>query len=149
MSFTTHGDYQARTRASFAAQAAMATLGIRLDAIRPGEVRLSMPFRPDLTQQHGFLHAGIVTSAMDTAAGFAAYSLMPEDAGVLTIELKTSLMSPGRGARFEFVGRVIKPGRSIVFTEATAHAIDGDARREIARLSASMMVVQGRADVTG
>lgn len=149
MSFTTHGDYQARTRASFAAQAAMATLGIGLDAIRPGEVRLSMPFRPDLTQQHGFLNAGIVTSAMDTAAGFSAYSLMPEDAGVLTIELKTSLMSPGRGARFEFVGRVIKPGRSIVFTEATAHAIDGDARREIARLSASMMVVQGRADVTG
>jgi len=149
MTFQTHGDYATRTRASFAAQAAMQTMGIGIDDVAPGEVWLSLPYDPKLTQQHGFLHAGVVTSALDTAAGFAAYTLMPEDAGVLTVELKTSLMAPAKGQRFNIHARVLKPGRTLIFTEAVATAIDADHEREIARLTATMMVIQGRDDVKG
>lgn len=147
--FQTYGDYAARARDGFARQAAMRTMGITLEDVAPGEMWLSLPFTADFTQQHGFLHAGVITTALDTAAGFAALTLMPEDAGVLTAELKTSLMAPARGQRFTIHGRVVKPGRTLMFTEAVAHAIDGDSRREIARLSATMVVVQGRADVKG
>ena len=149
MNFVTYGDYAARARASFARQPAMETMGISVADVAPGRVWLTMPFNEALTQQHGFLHAGVVTSALDTAAGFAAYTLMPEDAGVLTVELKTSLMAPAKGQRFNFEARVLKPGRTIIFTEAVAHAIDDGREREIARLTATMMVVQGRDDVKG
>ena len=149
MNFVTYGDYAARARASFARQPAMETMGITVSDVAPGRVWLTMPFNEALTQQHGFLHAWVVTSALDTAAGFAAYTLMPEDAGVLTVELKTSLMAPAKGQRFNFEARVLKPGRTIIFTEAVAHAIDGGREREIARLTATMMVVQGRDDVKG
>ena len=149
MNFVTYGDYAARARASFARQPAMETMGITVSDVAPGRVWLTMPFNEALTQQHGFLHAGVVTSALDTAAGFAAYTLMPEDAGVLTVELKTSLMAPAKGQRFNFEARVLKPGRTIIFTEAVAHAIDDGREREIVRLTATMMVVQGRDDVKG
>ena len=79
-------DYERRTRDSFARQPAMATIGIAIDEIAPGRVVLSMPHRPQLTQQHGFQHAGIVATGLDTACGYAAFTLMPADAGVLTIE---------------------------------------------------------------
>lgn len=149
MTFETFGDYEARVRAGFAAQGAMETMGMQIDSVAPGEVRIAMPFDARLGQQHGFLHAGVITSGMDTACGFAALSLMPEDAGVLTIELKTSLMAPGKGERFEYSGRVVKPGRNVMFTEGVAVALDGSARREIARLSATMMVVRGREGIKG
>ncbi|WP_235857745.1 PaaI family thioesterase [Marimonas lutisalis] len=149
MKFETYGDYAARTRASFDRQAAMRSMGIRIDDLAPGELWLSMPFNEGFTQQHGFLHAGVITSAMDTAAGFAAYTLMPEEAGVLTVELKSSFLAPARGQRFNFHARVLKPGRTLIFTEAVATAIDGENPREIARMTATMMVVQGRAGVTG
>ncbi|UYV38919.1 PaaI family thioesterase [Rhodobacteraceae bacterium D3-12] len=147
--FQTYGDYAARARDGFARQAAMRSMGITLDDVAPGEMWLSLPFNPDFTQQHGFLHAGVITTALDTAAGFAALTLMPEDAGVLTAELKTSLMAPARGQMFTIHGRVVKPGRTLMFTEAVARAIDGENTREIARLSATMVVVQGRTDVKG
>jgi uncharacterized protein (TIGR00369 family) len=145
----TFGDYAARTRDSFNKQTAMHSMGISLSDVAPGEVWLSLPFHADFAQQHGFLHAGVVTTAMDTAAGFAAYTLMPEEAGVLTVELKVSFMAPAKGQRFNFHARVLKPGRTLIFSEAVATALDGEASREIARLSATIMVVQGRADVTG
>ncbi|WP_322865617.1 PaaI family thioesterase [Aquicoccus sp. G2-2] len=149
MSFQTHGDYAARLRDSFARQQAMTHLGITLARAAAGAVDLAMPFDARLTQQHGFIHAGILTTALDTAAGFAAYSLMPDGAGVLTIELKTSLMFPAKGASFRFEGRVLKPGRTIIFTQARAFAEQESGAREIARLTATMMVVQGRAGITG
>ena len=145
----TYGDFAARTRAGFAAQPAMKVMGIAMDDVAPGEVWLSLPFDAALTQQHGFLHAGVVTSALDTAAGFAAYTLMPEAAGVLTVELKSSFIAPAKGQRFNIHARVVKPGRTLIFTEAVAVAVDGEKEREIARLSATMMVVQGRDDVKG
>jgi uncharacterized protein (TIGR00369 family) len=142
-------DFEARTRASFSRQAMMATLGVTADRVAPGEVELSMPFDARFTQQHGFLHAGAIASGLDTACGFAAFTLMPEDAGVLTVEFKLSLLAPGRGQRFRFSGRVVKPGRTLVFTEATAHATDGGSERLIATMSATMMAVTGRDDVKG
>lgn len=153
MSSATFGDFEERVRASFARQPAMQTLGITLDEVAPGAVDLALGFDPRLTQQHGFIHAGILATALDTAAGLAALSLMPEEAGVLTIEFKTSLMRPARARAFRFAGRVLRFGRNIVFTEAQALGEGmgegmGDGR-EIARLSATMMVVQGRDDVKG
>lgn len=143
MTFQTEGDFEARTRDSFARQAMMATLGATLTRVAPGQVDLELPFAPELTQQHGFIHAGAVTSVLDSAAGYAAFTLMPEGAGVLTVELKVSLLRPAAGERFRFEGRVIKPGRNITFAEATGFALSAGAEVEIARLSATMMTMHG------
>jgi uncharacterized protein (TIGR00369 family) len=141
--------FEARTRESFGRQTMMATLGVSADNIAPGEVELSMPFDARFTQQHGFLHAGAIASGLDTACGFAALTLMPGDAGVLTVEFKLSLLALGRGTRFRFAGRVVKPGRTLLFTEATAHADHEGAERLIATMTATMMAVTGRDDVKG
>ncbi len=90
-------DYEERVRASFARQKAMATIGAELTLVTPGIIEIEMPFAEDFTQQHGFLHAGVISTALDSACGYAAFSLMPEDAGVLTIEFKVNLLAPGQG----------------------------------------------------
>ncbi len=141
--------FELRTRESFARQAMMATLGVSVDRVAPGEVDLSMPFDVRLTQQHGFLHAGAIASSLDSACGFAAFTLMPADAAVPTVELKLSLLSPARGQRFRFAGCVVKPGRTLVFTEAAAYAAQDGAERLIATMTATMMAVTGREDVKG
>jgi len=97
-------DFERRVRASFARQAAMHTLGVTLERVAPGEVDLAIPFRDDLTQQHGFLHAGVVTAAVDSACGYAALSLMEPGAAVLSVEFKVQLLAPARGARWATVG---------------------------------------------
>lgn len=142
-------DFEARTRASFDAQAMMATLGMEMARCAPGEVVLEMPADARFAQQHGFLHGGVVAAGMDTACGFAALSLMPAEAGVLTVEFKVSLMAPGRGERFRFAGRVVRPGRTLVFCEATAHGLTGGEEKLVATMSATMMAVTGRDDVKG
>ncbi len=145
----TYGDYQARVRESFLRQAMMRSLGVTIVSIGAGEVVFEMPFGAEFTQQHGFLHAGAITTVLDSAAGFAALSVMPEEAGVLTIELKTSLMRVAQAARFRFCGRVVKAGRSVCFAEAVAYGLEPEGAVEVARLTASMMVVSGRAGVRG
>lgn len=149
MSFETDGDFEARVRESFARQAVMETLGAQLLAVRAGETEIEMSYEARLTQQHGFLHAGIVTTVLDSAAGYAAMSVMPAAASVLTVELKTSLLRPAAGARFRFEGRVLKAGRSIIFAEARAFGLKDGQSRELAHLTASMMVIEGRAGVRG
>lgn len=141
--------FEARARESFGRQAMMATLGVTADRIGAGEVELSMPFDARSTQQHGFLHAGAIASALDTACGFAAFTLMRAGAGMLTVEFKLSLLAPGRGQRFRFAARVLKPGRTLVFTEATARAELDGVERSIATTTATMMAVTGRDDVKG
>jgi uncharacterized protein (TIGR00369 family) len=106
-------DYEQRVRASFARQAAMATLGVTLVRVAPGEVVLELQFRQELTQQHGFLHAGIVTSVMDSACGYAALTLMERGTGVVSVEFKVNLLAPARGDRFRAVGRVVRAGRTV------------------------------------
>lgn len=148
--FEPDGNYEERVRASFARQEAMRTIGAALTSVTPGTVEIEMDYAPALTQQHGFLHAGIVSTALDSACGYAAYSLMPADAAVLTIEFKVNLLSPGRGERFLFRGSVTKPGRTIIVADGQAYALEGDANpRLIATMTATMMVVSGREGIRG
>ena len=119
------GDFEARVRDSFARQRAMATIGAELTRVTPGVVEIELPFDEALTQQHGFLHAGVISTALDSACGYAAYSLMPAGAAVLTIEFKVNLLAPGRGERFLFRGSVTKPGRTMTGTMMTVMGRDG------------------------
>ncbi len=148
--FEPSGDFDARVRASFERQQIMKTMGAELTRVNAGEVEIEMPYRPELTQQHGFLHAGIISTALDSACGYAAYSLMPVDAAVLTIEFKVNLLSPGRGERFLFRGSVTKPGRTIIVADGQAYAYNADSNPKlIATMTATIMVVSGRDDISG
>ena len=117
-------DYAGRVRSSFARQGAMQTLGATLGLLEPGAVDIELPWAPGLTQQHGFLHAGMVATALDSACGYAGFTLMGQDAAVLTIEFKINLLAPAKGERFRVEGRVIKPGRTITVCEGRAFAIE-------------------------
>lgn len=142
-------DYCARVERSFARQGVMATLGVELARVAPGEVELRMPYNEKLTQQHGFIHAGVLSTALDSACGYAAFSLMPAEAAVLTVEFKVNLLSPAKGDNFSFIGKVVKPGRTVTVAEGDAYAWrDGDAKR-IARMTATLMAITGRDGVDG
>jgi len=136
-----------RVRASFARQAAMATIGATLAGVEAGEVTIELPWSAGLTQQHGFLHAGMVATALDSACGYAGYTLMPADAGILTIEYKINLLAPAKGQRFRMVGTVVKPGRTVTVTEGRAYAIDDGREKLIATMGATLMTIVGRDDV--
>ncbi len=127
----------------------MKTVGASLIRVTPGEVVIEFPFDSKLTQQHGFIHAGIVSAVLDSACGYAAFSLMPADAAVLTIEFKINLLSPARGERFEAIGRVKKPGRNISVTEGEIYAHQGDARKLVASMVGTMMAVFDRDEIQG
>jgi uncharacterized protein (TIGR00369 family) len=144
-------DFAQRARTSFERQRVMATMGITVESVEPGRVVLAMAHRDELTQQHGFLHAGVVATALDSACGYAGFTLMPADAGVLTIEYKVNLLAPARGPRFSFEGQVVKPGRTISVVDGRAFEHDGDPRerRLIATMTATLMTVTSRADVKG
>lgn len=142
-------DYAARVRASFDRQQAMHTLGIEITTLAPGEIELRMPYNAAYTQQHGFMHAGILTTALDSACGYAAFSLMPADAAVLTVEFKTNLVAPAKGERFVIRGQVIKPGRTLTLCEARAFAIDGGSETLVATMTGTLMAIYGRKGVEG
>jgi uncharacterized protein (TIGR00369 family) len=144
----TDADFAARVRASFGRQAVMATLGAALEAVEAGRVVIAMAHRPQLTQQHGFLHAGIVSTALDSACGYAAFSLMPADAAVLTIEFKVNLLAPARGPQFRFEGQVTKAGRTISVVDGRAYQHDGAGEPVlIATMTATVMTVLGRSEL--
>jgi uncharacterized protein (TIGR00369 family) len=132
---------EARCRASFARQQAMTTIGATVHSVQAGDVELAMPFSEKLTQQHGFIHAGTITMLCDTACGFAALSLMPEDAAVLTTEFKVNLLSPAKGERFIAHGRVVRPGKMLMVCLGEVFAEDGGKRKQVALMTASMMVM--------
>jgi len=132
-------NYEGHVKIGFARQNVMNTIGAQLRKVDPGEIEIELNFRDDLTQQHGYLHAGIVTIIADSACGFAAYSLMPENSEVLTVEYKVNFMAPARGEKFIATGRVIKPGRTLTVCAGEVVAIDGEARKTIAIIQATMM----------
>jgi uncharacterized protein (TIGR00369 family) len=134
-------DYDARVRRTFANQPAMATLGISLARIEPGTLELQMPYDAKFSQQNGFLHAGAISTALDTACGLASYTLMPARADILTVEFKINLLAPAKGQTFRFVGSVVKPGRTLVIAEGRALANDGGREKLIATMSATMMTM--------
>lgn len=136
--------YAARVRASFARQGAMATIGATLAEVAPGRTVIELPWAASLTQQHGFLHAGMVATALDSACGYAGFSLMPEGAAVLTIEFKINLLAPAKGQRFRMEGQVIKPGRTITVVEGRAYAVDDGREKLIATMHATLMAIVGR-----
>jgi uncharacterized protein (TIGR00369 family) len=142
-------NFEQRTADSFARQPAMATLGITLAAVGPGRVELAMAHRADLTQQHGFLHAGMLATALDSACGYAAFTLMPAGAGVLTIEFKINLLAPARGPLLRFEGQVTKAGRTISVVDGQAFQFEPGAaeRKLVATMTATVMTVLGRDDV--
>jgi uncharacterized protein (TIGR00369 family) len=133
-----------RVRASFARQRMMQTLGVSIAKAVPGEVAFLMPFAPDFTQQHGFLHAGTVATVLDSACGYAAFTLMPPEAAVLTVEFKANFLAPAKGERFRFVGKVVKAGRSISVCDAQAYAETDGGEKLIATMTATILTVMGR-----
>jgi len=139
--------YEERVRASFDRQAAMKTIGAHLARVGPGVVVVELPYSAALTQQHGFLHAGMVATALDSACGYAAFTLMPHDAGILTIEYKINLLAPGKGQLFRMEAAVVKPGRTITLVEGRTFAIDEGSEKLIATMTATEMTIIGRDDV--
>jgi len=142
-------NFDARVRESFARQKAMETIGASLTSVAPGEVEIELPFRGDLTQQHGFLHAGIVTTIVDSACGYAALSLMPSDSGVLSIEYKVNFVSPAPGKRMIARGRVTKPGRTITVCAGDVFAVADGNEKLVATMLATMMTPRERPDLQG
>lgn len=120
---------QARVRDSFARQGLMRHLGAEITEIAPGRVRIVLPSRPEVTQQHGYIHAGATSAIADSAGGYAALTLFPENSEGLTVEYKLNLLSPALGDHIEAVGTVLKPGRTITVCRLEVFAIrDGQAK---------------------
>ena len=137
-----------RCRESFARQAFVLHLGGAIESVAAGRVALRLPFRPELAQQHGFFHAGALTTLADTAAGYATFTLMPEDAAVLTVEFKVNRLRPGRGAAAIARAEVLKPGRTLMTVRADVFCASGTGAEELAAtMLATMMVVRDRPDV--
>jgi uncharacterized protein (TIGR00369 family) len=137
-------DYRAVATATFDSQPAMRTLGISIARLEPGEVDLAMPYSAAWTQQNGFVHAGIITAGLDNACGIAAFTLMPANSEILTVEFKTNLLAPARGDRFVFRARVVKPGRTLTVCEAQAFAEQDGAENLIATMTGTLMALPRR-----
>jgi len=128
---------------SFAKQTMMNLIGAELTRVEPGIVEISLPYRADITQQHGYLHAGIVTTIADTASGYAAYSLMPPRAEVLSVEFKVNLLRPAQGEMFRALAEVVKSGRTLTVVRADVFGINRDGECElVATMLATMMCLQ-------
>lgn len=126
----------------------MATIGAHIVAVSPGEVVIELPWRDEVAQQHGVLHAGAVASIADSACGYAALSLMPPGTAVMSVEFKVNLLAPGRGERFRAIGRVRRAGRTLSVCEGSVTAINGAEEREVAIMTATMIRLEGRPDLT-
>lgn len=139
-------DFEQRVRASFAKQAAMNTIGASVVSVSAGEVVLALPFRADLTQQHGFLHAGVVTTVVDSACGYAALSLMEPGAAVLSVEFKVNLLAPAQGTLFHAFGKVVRAGRTVTVVAGELRVVEGGtgAGDVVAIMTGTMMSVRGR-----
>ncbi|MFB9151066.1 PaaI family thioesterase [Roseovarius ramblicola] len=129
----------ARIRESFAAQAMMETLGARLVEVGAGRVRIEAPILPGSRQQHGYAHAGLSFAIGDSAAGYAALSVLPEGYEVLTSEMKIHLLAPAKGGLLVAAGRVLRPGRRLVIVEADIHAVEAGRETHVARLMGTMV----------
>lgn len=138
--------FDARVRDSFARQGAMRLVGAMLDAVAPGYCAISLVPRPDLAQQHGYVHAGIVSTIVDSAGGYAGYTLFPPDSSVLTVEFKLNLLAPADGERLVAEGFVVKAGRTLTITRGEVHAERAGRRTLVALMQQTLMVMHGKAD---
>jgi uncharacterized protein (TIGR00369 family) len=145
----TNPAFDVTVRESFAAQRLMSTIGAELVRVAAGDIEIHLPFRADLTQQHGFLHAGVTSAVMDSCCGYAALSLMPPGAGVLTVEFKTNLLAPARGDVLVARGKVVRAGRTITVCTADAVMLTDGAETAVATMLATIMTIEHRPGVTG
>lgn len=136
--------FDTRIRASFAKQRLMATMGAVVDEVAPGRVTLRLPFNEALTQQHGFLHAGAIAALADSACGYAALSLMPQEAGVLSVEFKINMLAPAKGDAIVARAEVIRPGRTVMVCRADVFSRADGGEKLVAAMQGTMMVVTGR-----
>jgi uncharacterized protein (TIGR00369 family) len=139
-------DFERQVRDSFARQGAMHHLGAALAAVEPGRVVIEMAYRPELSQQHGYFHAGMVSTIADSAGGYAAYTLFPADSSVLTVEFKVNLIAPADGERVRAVGQVIRSGRTLTICELKAYAIRQGVETQCLHGMATLMCLAGRSD---
>jgi uncharacterized protein (TIGR00369 family) len=137
-------DFRKVAAGTFERQRAMRTLGIFIARLEPGEVDLAMDYSAELTQQNGFVHAGVITAGLDTACGIAAFTLMPVGSDILTVEFKTNLLAPASGERFFFRATVVKPGRTLTICEARAFALRDGREHLIATMTGTLMAMVRR-----
>lgn len=142
-------DYAARVRASFAQQQAMTLIGAELAVVEPGYTEIHLPHRPQITQQHGYIHGGVVGMIADSAAGYAANTLTPADTSVLTVEYKLNLIAPADGQRLVARGEVIKPGRTLLITRAEVYAVRDEKWTLCALMQQTIMAMHGKKELAG
>ncbi len=140
--------YAERVRASFELQQAMTLVGAELAVVEPGYTEIHLPFKPAITQQHGYIHGGIVGMIADSAAGYAANTLTAADASVLTVEYKINLLAPAEGERLVARGEVVRPGRTLIITKADVFAIRDEKWTLCAVMQQTIMVMHARKERT-
>jgi uncharacterized protein (TIGR00369 family) len=129
---------------SFARQTIMGLIGAQLSRVEPGIIEITLPYRADLAQQRGYLHAGVVTTIADSACGYAAYSLMPPNSEVLSVEFKVNLLRPAKGEKFVAVGEVIKAGKTLTVVRADVFSVDSKGEHELVATMLSTMICVSR-----
>jgi len=139
-------DFAARVRASFGRQGVMKLIGAVLTRVEPGRATIELAYRPELSQQHGFFHAGMTSTIADSAAGYAAFSLFPAGSSVLTVEFKINLVAPADGERLVATGRVKKPGRTLTICEFEVVALKGGKATVCALGLETLICLAGRPD---
>ena len=139
-------NFSSRVYDSFSQQHLMKTLSATLSAVRPGEVEIELPFRKELTQQHGFLHAAAITAIVDSACGYAALTLLEPEREVLTVEFKVNFISPAAGHKFIAVGRVLRSGKTLTTCVGEVFALQGEKKKLIAAMQATMIGLAAQAD---
>jgi len=140
-------DFEVRVKDSFQRQGIMELIGAELSLVAPGHVEIELPFRGDLTQQHGFFHAGVTSTVADSAGGYAAFSLFPVEASVLTVEYKINLVAPAKGERLRAVGRVLRPGRTLTLCDLEVFALEAGEAKLCAKGLQTIMRLDGRSDM--
>ncbi len=142
-------DFEARCRESFGRQAIMRTFGAELTVVKPGHAEIEMAFNPALTQQTGYMHAGVAATIADNAGGYAAFTLMPPDSEVLAVEFKINYLAPGMGDRLRAVARCVKCGRTLGINEIDVFAVIGDEQQLIAKMQQTVIRVDRKPDLPG
>jgi uncharacterized protein (TIGR00369 family) len=142
-------NYEQRVRDSFLRQPFMASLGAVLARVAPGVVEIELPFRPELTQQHGFFHGGATSSIADSAGGYAGYTVFPANSSVLTVEFKMNLVAPASGKSLRAVGQVVRSGRTLTFCDLTVFARTDDGEKLCATGQQTLICLRDRSDRPG
>lgn len=132
-------EYESRVRESFARQPVMRLIGANLQRVEPGAIDIALPYREDLTQQNGYLHAGILTTVADSACGYSAYTLMPADADVLSVEFKMNLLRPAMAERFVAEARVVKAGATLTVARCDVYGWAADEAKMVATMLATLI----------